>query len=264
MWTFYYICLQYKFTAKEYDPETGLYYFGARYYDARLSRWVSADPALQAGRYFPKPYDFDTEHDYYWYLEQDTSKKLPGIGGVFNAVNMDVYHYGGNNPVRMKDYDGLWTLQIGFQGLGGAGLGGTSGVGVVIGYSNENGFQYGTYEYIGIGGYSGISGSGAIEGIWSSNKNIKDLAGVTANVGGSIDVGISVGVESNIPTDAKIGKSYSGSIGIGAGPVPVEQHGLIGKTFVQDLSKTDSKTKSKPKKLKDTYISPLARGGGSE
>ena len=30
----------YKFTAKEYDEETGLYYYGARYYDAKLSRWV--------------------------------------------------------------------------------------------------------------------------------------------------------------------------------------------------------------------------------
>jgi len=67
---------------------------------------VSADPAVQDGKYFPNPYDFDTEHDYYWYLEQDTSKKLPGIGGVFNAVNMDVYHYGGNNPVKLVDPDG--------------------------------------------------------------------------------------------------------------------------------------------------------------
>ena len=78
--------------------------------DPRLSRWVSADPALQDGRYFPKPYDFDTEHDYYWYLEQDTSKKLPGIGGVFNAVNMDVYHYGGNNPVKLVDPDGQYVI----------------------------------------------------------------------------------------------------------------------------------------------------------
>ncbi len=34
---------RYKFTAKEYDEETGLYYYGARYYDAKLSRWCSAD-----------------------------------------------------------------------------------------------------------------------------------------------------------------------------------------------------------------------------
>ncbi len=35
--------LPYKFTSKELDPETGLYYFGARYYEPRLQRWLSPD-----------------------------------------------------------------------------------------------------------------------------------------------------------------------------------------------------------------------------
>ena len=67
---------------------------------------MSADPALIEGKYFPKPNDYDTEHDFYWYLQQDGSKKLPGIGGVFNAVNLDVYHYAGQNPVKLVDPDG--------------------------------------------------------------------------------------------------------------------------------------------------------------
>jgi RHS repeat-associated protein len=33
------------FTGKEYDPETGLTYFGARYYMAALGRWTSVDPS---------------------------------------------------------------------------------------------------------------------------------------------------------------------------------------------------------------------------
>ncbi len=32
------------FNAKEVDEETGLYYYGARYYDPRTSVWISADP----------------------------------------------------------------------------------------------------------------------------------------------------------------------------------------------------------------------------
>ena len=39
----------YIFNAKEFDEETGLYYYGARYYDPRLSLWISVDP-LQEGK----------------------------------------------------------------------------------------------------------------------------------------------------------------------------------------------------------------------
>ena len=99
-----------KFTGKELDKETGLYYFGARYYDARLSRWISTDPALQEGKYFPRPNDYDTEHDFYWYILNDASGKLPGMGGVFNSGNLDVYCYSLNNPVKYVDPDGLYTL----------------------------------------------------------------------------------------------------------------------------------------------------------
>lgn len=34
----------YLFNAKEFDEETGMYYYGARYYDPRLSLWMSTDP----------------------------------------------------------------------------------------------------------------------------------------------------------------------------------------------------------------------------
>mgnify|MGYP002597372376 CR=1 FL=1 len=34
----------YLFNAKEFDEETGLYYYGARYYEPRLSLWLSTDP----------------------------------------------------------------------------------------------------------------------------------------------------------------------------------------------------------------------------
>jgi RHS repeat-associated protein len=33
------------FTGKEYDPDTGLYYYNARWYDADLGRFISEDPA---------------------------------------------------------------------------------------------------------------------------------------------------------------------------------------------------------------------------
>ncbi len=34
----------YLFNAKEFDEETGMYYYGARYYEPRVSLWISTDP----------------------------------------------------------------------------------------------------------------------------------------------------------------------------------------------------------------------------
>jgi RHS repeat-associated protein len=37
----------YKFNGKELDNESGLYYYGARYYDPRISIWASVDPLAE-------------------------------------------------------------------------------------------------------------------------------------------------------------------------------------------------------------------------
>ncbi|QNB00106.1 RHS repeat-associated core domain-containing protein [Massilia sp. Se16.2.3] len=42
---------RYRFTGKEHDEETGLSYFGARYYAPWLGRWTSCDPKLSADPY---------------------------------------------------------------------------------------------------------------------------------------------------------------------------------------------------------------------
>ncbi len=216
----------YKFTGKEYDPETGWYYFGWRYFDSKLSRWISADPPLARGDYLPVPAISDEA--------KQRNANLPGMGGVFNTINIDAYHYAGDNPVKFVDPDGLWTFQLGFQGTGGLGGGGTVGVGIIFGRSEEKGWQFGTYKAVGAGGYSGWSGSVSIEGTWSSNTDINKVAGSTGTVGGALDIGPSIGGEVNIPADGTGANSYSGSIGLGIGPVPVESHGFVVKTWVQD------------------------------
>ena len=47
----------FKFNAKEYDAETGNYYYGARYYNPKWSIWLSVDP-LAEERPSMTPYNF--------------------------------------------------------------------------------------------------------------------------------------------------------------------------------------------------------------
>ncbi|WP_432848102.1 RHS repeat domain-containing protein, partial [Treponema denticola] len=88
--------LPFRFTGKEMDEETGLYYYGARYLDPKYSRWLSGDPAL--GEYIPQAPINDEAKKH--------NENLPDMGGVFNTVNLHVYHYAGNNPVKYTDPDG--------------------------------------------------------------------------------------------------------------------------------------------------------------
>jgi len=69
----------YLFNAKELDEKTGLYYYGARYYDSRSSVWLSTDP-----------------------MQEKYPNKTP-------------YHYCSNNPVNMVDPNGqtdYWTVEV--------------------------------------------------------------------------------------------------------------------------------------------------------
>lgn len=85
--------LPFLFTGKELDEETGLYYFGARYYDPRTSVWQSADPILD--RYIAGAAN----------------------GGVYRPANLALYSYSWNNPVALRDPDGKvvdTVLDVGF------------------------------------------------------------------------------------------------------------------------------------------------------
>jgi RHS repeat-associated protein len=77
-------------TGKERDEETGLYYFGARYLNPQTSMWLSVDPAM--GEYVP--------------VAGKGADGLPGMGGIYNSINMHVFAYAGNNPVKYTDPDG--------------------------------------------------------------------------------------------------------------------------------------------------------------
>jgi RHS repeat-associated protein len=72
----------YKFTGKKRDTETGLDYFGARYYSNGLGRWVSADWSATP---IPVPYaDFG------------------------DPQSLNLYQFVGGNPASKADPDGHW------------------------------------------------------------------------------------------------------------------------------------------------------------
>jgi len=72
-------------TGKELDEETGYYYFGARYYDPKVSVWVSTDPALQNSL---------------------KSNKKEEKNMVYSSKLFNNYIYSSYNPISMIDPDG--------------------------------------------------------------------------------------------------------------------------------------------------------------
>ena len=70
--------MPYKFNGKEFDQETGLYYYGARYMDPKISMWLGVDPLAE---------------------------KYPNVTG---------YCYTMDNPIKFIEIDGKdWILSTG-------------------------------------------------------------------------------------------------------------------------------------------------------
>ncbi len=96
--------MPYRFTGKEFDEETKLYYFGARYYDPRTSVWQSPDPALEnylsTGKAKQSLPSLATD----W----RSPLKGAGLGGIFNPRNLNSFGYGHQRPLNITDPNGKW------------------------------------------------------------------------------------------------------------------------------------------------------------
>jgi RHS repeat-associated protein len=76
----------YYFTGREYDPETSLYYYRARYYDADLGRFTTMDPlGVVPNAMKPNKFNVKSQH-------QD---------------GINIYQYVASNPINLKDSWGL-------------------------------------------------------------------------------------------------------------------------------------------------------------
>ena len=91
----------YKYTGKELDGDTGLYYYGARYYDAGVGRFVGVDPvALNIGTKI-----FYESLDVNYKGKKDEQKKILKKY-LSNPQELNSYSYVANNPLKYVDPKG--------------------------------------------------------------------------------------------------------------------------------------------------------------
>lgn len=166
---------RYRYTGKERDEESGLYYHGARYYAAWLGRWTSTDPAV-----FEAP--------------------------AFEQANFQPYTYVENKPVVAIDPDGH-AINFIAAAVGAA-------VGAVVGGAIEAGRQYVTTGRVSDWGAVGASAaggavSGAVAGLtMGASLAVQATAAAAAGVAGGATTRALTGQEQTVGAvvqDAAIG-----------------------------------------------------------
>lgn len=179
------------FTGREFDPETGLYYYRARYYDPFGGRFISEDPI-----------GFD-RHSINLYSDINSVGK----------PQVNLYQYAENNSVNFIDPTGLWTLSIGLSINGQIG---SININISGGIAVDSSGNIGTYTTggggLGIG--AKIAGGMSISG--SNAKTICDLSGPFAS--GSVGGGWGPNASGDYFTgSSRNGWVTGGGITIGAG-----------------------------------------------
>jgi len=151
----YHSSLSFTFSAKERDPETGLSYFGSRYYSSDLSIWLSVDPmsdkyaSLSPYTYCadnpvklvdPNGEEMNPIYDRFGYFLGTDDRGLQGDlivmdrknfqqnmshdDALNNSTYFDMYHYSEaetrcldhfNSLKDRPDYDGFVTISEGIQ-----------------------------------------------------------------------------------------------------------------------------------------------------
>ena len=102
--------MPYKFNGKEFDEETGLYYYGARYMDPKISMWLGVDPLMEK---YPNvtgycytmdnPIKFIDPNGKETYVIKNKTGTYTVVGGILNN-NRGIY-------IASKDKSGKYTIK---------------------------------------------------------------------------------------------------------------------------------------------------------
>jgi RHS repeat-associated protein len=128
-----------RFTGQELEPDLGLYYYGARWFDPALGRFISPDPIVPTIGEGNNPNANNSalvvdyhENQYLSQLNQENQARLQNsyIRSPFvptNPLAFDRYSYTFNNPVRYSDPGGH------DPGEGAVGIGALAAIGIAFG-----------------------------------------------------------------------------------------------------------------------------------
>ena len=129
---------RYRYTGKERDDESGLYYHGARYYIPWLARWTAIDP-MEAKYAGMSPYNYSFNNPVMYNdpsgadPEDENFPTNPSVGQVFKsksgdnhiytdserwAILLDDFEFTGQRPETQGSNVGSDYLQYGFDAMG--------------------------------------------------------------------------------------------------------------------------------------------------
>ena len=207
----------YLFNGKELDEETGLYYYGARYYNPRESVWLSVDPLFEKTM---TPYQYTYQNplkytdptgmkgediiirgkdNHSWTIKAEGEDKIINVPvNLGSDKNIDL----GLGNVDPERFAIGFTTQVdaGFS----SGVGGNAGVELSVikftdsEYSNYNYVYAGVHQEYSLGAQASISASAgsSISIAYNASNNKIDptsYAGITVSHGVSADVKYIVG-----------------------------------------------------------------------
>jgi RHS repeat-associated protein len=170
---------KYKFTGKERDDETNYDYFGARYYDARIGRWLQVDPKMDI---YPKINPFN-----YVLNNPLTTIDPDGRDTLYfdqNGNYAGKYSKGGENIGHIQDKEGNFISSFSFLD--------PSDAASIISTRDENGNMTG-------------------EKTWIKNGDEFVITGLNLNIENSVDAIVNLSI-----ANAK-GMSFGGRLGFIAG-----------------------------------------------